>query len=74
MTKTVQGLSERTLAQYSGEIPRMLNTIGKSAEDIRSDDILYYLAIREHKDKVSKVTVSNNLRYLRTFFEFLTVE
>lgn len=74
MTKTVQGLSERTLAQYSAEIPRMLNAIGKSAEDVSSDDILYYLAVREHRDKVSKVTVSNNLRYLRTFFEFLTVE
>lgn len=74
MTKTVQGLSEKTLAQYSAEIPRMLNAIGKSAEDVSSDDILYYLAVREHRDKVSKVTVSNNLRYLRTFFEFLTVE
>ena len=74
MTKTVQGLSERTLEQYSAEIPRMLNAIGKSAEDVSSDDILYYLAVREHRDKVSKVTVSNNLRYLRTFFEFLTVE
>lgn len=74
MTKTVQGLSEKTLAQYSCEIPKMLSAIGKPAEDVKSDDILYYLAIREHKDKVSKVTVSNNLRYLRTFFEFLTVE
>lgn len=74
MTKTVQGLSEKTLEQYAREIPRILSTIGKTAEDISSDDILYYLAVREHRDKVSKVTVSNNLRYLRTFFEYLTVE
>lgn len=74
MTKTVQGLSEKTLAQYSAEIPRMLSVIGKPAECVNSDDILYYLALREHRDKVSKVTVSNNLRYLRTFFEYLTVE
>lgn len=74
MKKTVQGLSEKTLAQYSAEIPRMLSVIGKPAECVNSDDILYYLALREHRDKVSKVTVSNNLRYLRTFFEFLTIE
>nr|DAW31873.1 MAG TPA: SITE SPECIFIC RECOMBINASE XERD [Caudoviricetes sp.] len=74
MTKTVQGLSEKTLAQYSAEIPRILSMIGKPAECVSSDDILYYLALREHRDKVSKVTVSNNLRYLRTFFEFLTIE
>jgi site-specific recombinase XerD len=74
ITKTVQGLSEKTLAQYSAEIPRMLSMIGKPAECVNSDDILYYLALREHRDKVSKVTVSNNLRYLRTFFEFLTIE
>ena len=74
MTKTVKGLSEKTLKTYGTDIPKILSKIGKSAEDITSDDILYYLAIRECRDKVTKATCGNELRYLSSFFDWLTTE
>ena len=74
MTKTVQGLTERTLGLYSIEIPKILSKIGKLVEEITSDDILYYLAIRECKDKCTKVTCKNELRYLSSFLGYLFVE
>ena len=74
MTKTVQGLSEKTIKLYAAEIPKILRKIGKPVEKLESDDILYYLAVRECQDKVSKVTCLNELRYLRSFLEFLSVE
>lgn len=74
MTKTVQGLTERTLGLYSIEIPKILSKIGKPVEEITSDDILYYLAIRECKDKCTKVTCKNELRYLSSFLGYLFVE
>lgn len=74
MTKTVKGLSKKTLKTYGTDIPRILSKIGKSVEDITSDDILYYLAIRECRDKVTKTTCGNELRYLSSFFDWLTVE
>lgn len=74
MAKTVQGLTERSIDLYSKEIPKILRKIGKSVEQVTADDILYYLAIRECKDKCSKVTCKNELKYLSSFLGYLSVE
>ena len=74
MTKTVQGLTERTLRLYTIEIPKILGFFGLPVEEITSDDILYYLAIRECKDKCTKVTCKNELKYLSSFLGYLFVE
>lgn len=74
VTKKIQGLTEQTIFRYSVEIPKVLEKIGKPAEEITSDDILYYLAVRECRDKVSKTTCKNELRCLSTFLGYLFLE
>ena len=49
----------------------MLNKINKTVDEITTDDIRYYLAVREQRDKISKTTLDTELRYLKTFFNFL---
>lgn len=74
ITKKVQGCTENTIRNYGKEIPKILKKINKSVKEITSDDILLYIANRDIKDKVSKATQDNELRYLRTFFAFLIEE
>ena len=69
--KTVKGLTERTMKLYTVEIPKMIEKIGKTIDDIEADDIRMYIAKRKAIDKVSKTTQANELRYLRSFFSYL---
>lgn len=74
VTKKVEGCTDRTIQMYGTTITKILYTINKPIKDINSDDILIYIANRDIKDKVSKTTQDNELRYLRTFFSFLLSE
>lgn len=72
--KMVKGCSKRTIELYSKEIKKILEKIGKTVDDITADDIRYYLALRQTRDKIKKVTADNELRYLRTFYQYLIRE
>ena len=74
IAKTVKGCTERTIGYYSTELRKIIDNIGKSVEDITADDIRYYLALRERRDKVSRTTMDNELRCLRSFFNWLQQE
>lgn len=74
ISKTVKGCSERTVKLYSTELPKILEKIGKAADEICSDDIRLYLAKRLRVDKVSATTANNELRYLGSFFKYLLDE
>lgn len=74
IAKTVKGCTERTIDLYRTEIWKIINKIGKSIDEIESDDIRLYLAIRQKRDGVTKTTANNELRYLRSFFSFLQNE
>lgn len=74
IAKTVKGCSERTIQTYSNEIKRILATIGKNITEITTDDIRYYLAVRQKRDNVTKTTANNELRYLGSLFTFLHTE
>ena len=71
IAKTVKGCTQNTLKVYKTELSRIIGTIDKSIDEITSDDIRYYLALRQKRDNVSKTTVGNELRYLKSFFNFL---
>lgn len=43
-------------------------------DDITTDNIRYYMAIRQRRDKVSKVTIQNEMRVLSSFFGWLYAE
>lgn len=74
IAKTVKGCTQKTINLYSGEITKIIGKINKSIIDINCDDLRLYLAIRTHRDKVSKVTVHNEHRYLSAFFGWLYQE
>ena len=72
--KTVKGLSPNTIFHYKTGLTSILRGIGKTVDDITADDIRYYLAVRQRRDKISKVSADNELRYLRTFYQYLVAE
>lgn len=74
IAKTVKGCTPRTLEEYSKTIPKIIRTIGKTVDDISADDIRYYIAVRQKRDKISKTTAGNELRDLSSFFNWLYAE
>ena len=74
IAKTVKGCTPRTIDYYKKQIASIISTIGKTVDDITADDIRYYMAIRQRRDKVSKVTIGNEIRCLGSFFQWLYAE
>lgn len=68
VAKMVKGCTERTVKLYKTEVSRIIGSIRKTVDDITADDIRLYTAIRTTRDKISKVTADNEIRYLRSFF------
>lgn len=74
IAKQVEGCTPRTLQGYRCGIQKILWSINKNVTDIDVNDIRYYLAVRETRDKVCKNTLNNELRFLKTFFNFCLKE
>jgi len=74
VAKTVKGCSQKTIRMYRQGLQYILPRIGKTVDDITAEDIRYYLAVRQGRDHVSKVTADNELRILRTFYQYLVSE
>lgn len=74
MSRKIKGCTERTLKLYSGNINTARRKIQKKLKEITVDDIRWYVSIREFKDKVSRVTVKNELRSMSSLMEFLSNE
>lgn len=74
IAKTVSGRTERTIKYYEKVIANILEKINKTADEITTDDIRYYLAIRERRDGVTKTTANNELRCLKSFYMYLQTE
>lgn len=74
ISKTVKGCTKRTIQYYGMIVRKILDAIGKTVDDITQDDILYYMALRQRRDHIQKVTADNELRCLKSFFQYLTAE
>lgn len=72
--KMVKGCTQKTIEAYGKILQQILKKIGKSCCDISTNDIRVFSAIRLTQDRISKVTANTELRYLRTFFAWLTTE
>ena len=68
IAKTVKGCTPRTLRYYRDTLKFVFDYIGKTVDDITSDDIRMYSIIRMKKDGVTEVTADNELRVLRSFY------
>jgi len=73
-SKRVEGCSEKTLGYYSSTISKALNSIGKAAINICTDDLRDYLNRYQLSNGVSKVTVDNVRRILSSFYSWLEDE
>ena len=74
VAKKVKNCSERTLEFYGITIKKIFQEVGKTVDDITADDIRFYMAKRLVQDKVSEVTVGNEIRALSSFFTWATNE
>lgn len=74
IAKSVGGRTQRTLDYYKTELVNILNEIGKPADEITTDDLRYFLAIRQSRDGISKTTANNQLRVLKSFYNFLLAD
>ena len=72
--KMVKGCTPKTIKMYKKEVARILLRIGKSVPDITADDVRLYIAVRLQQDGVSKTTVDNDIRFLRSFYTYLSAE
>jgi len=73
VAKKIKGCTDRTLKYYAKQLMVILAKIGKNAAEVTADDMRYYIAIRI-KSGVSKETINNDIRCMRTFYQWLTDE
>ena len=74
VAKRVNGCTPRTIQCYGEYLNRQLREFNKPLAEITTDDIRYYLAVKETRDGISKVSLNNERRILSVFFEFLRDE
>lgn len=74
VSKRVSGRTERTIKHYKNELNRFFSEVQKSPIDITSDDIKLYLAMKEVRDKSSKVYIKNILRVISSFYQWMVKE
>ena len=74
IAKTVKGLTDRTIKYYREMLGFIFERINKTVDEVEADDVRLYIAIRQKRDNISKVTADNELRVLRTFYNYLYTE
>lgn len=74
IAKKVEGLSDKTLKYYRQVINKLFRVVSKPVDLMVTDDIRYYLAIRQIEDKISLTSIDNERRIINSFFEWLALE
>lgn len=74
MAKKIKGCTARTIQHYTQTLKQFFREINKDPLEIIPDDIRYYLAVKEGRDKASKAHLQNNYRVLSSFFQWLVDE
>ncbi len=72
--KRIEGCSEKTLRYYQKTIESMLIVVGKTAQQITTEDLRNYLTNYQTEHKSSRVTIDNIRRILSSFFAWLEDE
>ena len=74
VAKRIEGCSEKTLTYYRKTIETMISGIGKTPQQITTDDLRKYLTSYQVQRKSSRVTIDNIRRILSSFFSWLEDE
>lgn len=72
--KRIEGCSEKTLTYYQNTIEAMTAEIGKTPQQITTEDLRQYLTNYQTQRQSSKVTIDNIRRILSSFFSWLEDE
>ena len=72
--KRIEGCSEKTLSYYQKTIEAMVQTVGKTVQQITTDDLRMYLTAYQMRRGSSKVTIDNIRRILASFYSWLEDE
>lgn len=72
VSKKVEGCTDKTIKYYKDTLDKYNSVMVKPYKEVTTNDIRYYLAMREMQDHVSKCTANNERRVLSTFFCWLT--
>ena len=72
--KRVEGCSEKTLTYYQKTIQAMVESVGKTPQQMTTEDLRDYLTKYQMSRKSSKVTIDNIRRILSSFFSWLEDE
>ena len=70
-SKAAGGRTERTLKAYRNYLTKIMDAIGKNADEITADDIKLYIAKKLRIDNVSKVSADNERRALSSFYGWM---
>lgn len=73
VAKKIEGLSDNSLRYYTTILKQFFSVVTVPLERIEANSIRYYLAVRMDKG-ISKVSLDNELRVLKSFFNWLTAE
>lgn len=73
-SKRAEGCSEKSLNYYKATLIQALNSIGKNAREIITDELRSYLMEYQIQHRSSKVTIDNIRRILSSFFNWLEDE
>ena len=72
--KQIEGCSKKTLAYYRKTIEAMTAEIGKTPQQITTEDLRLYLTKYQEQRQSSKVTIDNIRRILSSFFSWMEDE
>lgn len=74
VSKKVEGCTDRTLTYYRGVLSRFFKEVTHPIEEITADDVRFYIATRAMRDNISKTSQDNELRVLKSFFNWCSDE
>ena len=73
VAKKIKGCTDRTLKFYAKQLTVILAKIGKNAAEVTADDMRYHIAV-QIKRGLSKETINNDIRVMRSFYQWMTDE
>lgn len=74
VTKKVEGCTDNTLRYYQTVLNTFFQKITCPLNEIAADTIRYYIATRSMNDRLSKASQDNELRVLKSFFNWCSSE
>ena len=70
-SRGLEGVSRKTLEQYSRETKRFFDFIGKNYQSVTFEDIQHYLYLLIRNGNMTATSIDNSRKFLKPFFKWL---